>query len=165
MERKKILSQLVKTTAFIVLVNLPFVTLSSQIGLETFIDSYEHPSYYLNLNDLSVSSAIKISEGRYIFLQKTSHPSFTLNSGDTVLYYNDLSQLSCNTIRSINKDWTITRYYLTASLLDEDQPVFEHDIVGRVVGIVDDNLWNSLSLSLWKTVIENLNINALFAQD
>ena len=42
---------------------------------------------------------------------------------------------------------------------------YETSVVGKVVGVIDNNIWNSLSLKTWDMSINNLNIRALFTNN
>lgn len=43
-----------------------------------------------------------------------------------------------------------------------DEPIYENQIIGKVIGNVDNNLWNTISMKIWDISIHNLNVKALF---
>ena len=101
--------------------------------------------------------------GDYIILQKTSHPDFSVIKGDKIFYLKDEGGLMCRSVHKVNKNGPINIYYTTNSE-DEinDEPINEYHIIGKVVSVIDDNIWNSFSLEVWDLSRNNANAAALF---
>ncbi len=153
---------ILKICVFILLANLPFLSATQLIGMDVFLDSFESPEEYVYFQiDEQFIGGIK-NDDDYLILQRTNHPDFTLNEGDTILYRNGNDIVACNKIYSISCIGAIKKYHVTNvgdSLLD--YPVYNYQIIGKVVSIVDNNLWNILSIKLWDISIHNLNAHAL----
>lgn len=158
------IKNILKICVFILLVNLPFLSATQIIGMNVFLDSFESPEKYVYFQaDEQHIEGIK-NDNDYYVLQRTSHPEFTLNEGDTILYSNGNDIVACNKIYSISCIGTFKKYHVTNvddSLID--YPVYDYQIIGKVVSIVDNNLWNVISIKLWDVSIHNLNVHALFA--
>jgi len=160
---KKMINDIVKICAFIALVNLPFITITQFIGIDTFLDSFDNPdSYqYFKTNKLDPS----IPNNGYIVLQKTSHPDFSPITGDTIFYLKDEGGLMCRSIYHIT-DNSPKRYYVVKFDGNVDLcPVYDYQVIGKVVNSIDNNAWNKLSLKVWDASINNLNVVALLTGD
>jgi len=131
--------------------------------MEVFLDSFECPKDYVYFQaDEQLMEGIKNNDD-YLILQKTNHPKFTLNEGDTILYSNGNDVVFCNKIYSISCIGTFKKYHVAnMGEYQTNYPVYECQIIGKVVSIVDNNLWNVLSIKLWDISIHNLNAHALF---
>ena len=162
---KKIMKHAIKICIFILLANLPFITAVQIISMETFLDSFENPDYYIcfESNSNLIQSAAK--DGDYIIIQKSSHPDFKIKEKDNIIYLKGKGELACSRIHHSIYIGAIKKYYTT----DENNkissnPIYENQIVGKIVKIVDNNLWNTISMKIWDTSIHELNVNALFAE-
>jgi len=157
------IKNILKICVFILLANLPFLSATQLIGMEVFLDSFESPQEYVYFQaGEQLVGSIKNNDD-YLILQRTNHPEFTLNEGDTILYSNGNDIVACNKIHSISCIGTLKKYHVTNvddSLID--YPVYNYQIIGKVVSIIDNNLWNILSIKLWDISIHNLNAHALF---
>ena len=162
--KKKIIKDAIKICAFIVLINLPFITVTQLIGIDTFLDSFDNPdSYqYFKSNKLDLDM---VNKG-YIVLQKSSHPDFSITIGDTIFYLKDEGGLMCRDIYHISDRNSIKKYY-TINFDDEinDDPIYESQIIGKVVRVIDNNGCNKFSLEIWDASINNLNAVALFTNN
>ena len=162
MEKKRI-NDIVKICAFIALVNLPFITITQLVGMDTFLDSFDNPdSYqYFKTNKLDLT----IPNEGYIVLQKTSHPDFAPIAGDTIFYLKDEGGLMCREIYHGSDRESMKKYYIINfdDEIDID-PIYEYQIVGKIVSTIDNNIWNKLSLEIWDASINNLNAVALFTK-
>lgn len=131
--------------------------------MDVFLDSFQSPEKYVYFQaDEQYIEGIK-SDDDYYVLQKTSHPEFTLTEGDTILYSTGNNVFICNKIYSISCIGAFKKYHVKSvdnNLID--YPVYDYQIIGKVVSIVDNNIWNALSMNLWDVSIHNLNIHALF---
>ncbi len=54
------------------------------------------------------------------------------------------------------------RYYIEEQNEElENNIIFENQILGKIVYIIDDNILNSISIKIWETSINNLNLRSL----
>ena len=161
-KNKKIVKTTTKIIAFILIANLPLITATSLIGLDPFLDSFENPNSYLYLRGIGVSMEPNIKDGDYIVLQKSSHPDFTITEGDVILYFQDNGKATCHRVYHITAIGSVKRYHTAGdSNYFADPPVYENQIVGKVVKTVDDNPWNLFAIKIWDITINNLNIKEL----
>ena len=156
---------ILKICLFLILANLPFLTMTHHIGITAFLDSFDNPTSYCYLKDMTLSHDSSIQKGTYLLLQKSSHPGFSIHEGDTVLYYKNEGGISCNKIYSIDSRTPLTTYYITSSSASETTPIYQDYIIGKVVGTIDDNIWNALSLKTWELCISNFNIKAVLTEN
>ncbi|MFH1101085.1 MAG: hypothetical protein V1726_03510 [Methanobacteriota archaeon] len=140
------------------LLNLPYLTITNHIGLSTFLDSFENADYYKYVQDTTLTPTQQ-HQPSYILLQQATHPTFTIREGDTILYYTNDQGILYDTVQSITTQQH-TSYYTTTNT-NNNQKIPTYNIIGKVVGIIDDNLWNTISIKTWDTSIKNLNIRAL----
>ncbi len=160
---KKIINDIVKICTFIALVNLPFITITQLVGMDTFLDSFDNPdSYqYFKTNKLDLNTPNK----GYIVLQKTSHPDFSPIAGDTIFYLKDEGGLMCREIYHVSDRESMKKYYIINFDDEIDiKPIYEYQIIGKVVSSIDNNIWNKFSLEIWDASINNLNAVALFTK-
>jgi len=153
---------ILKIVTFIVLINLPYLTISQVIGMDNFLDSFHDPEEYRYVKS-SILDIQDAAEG-YLIIQKSSHQEFSVALGDNIFLI-DEGGLACRSVYQISTD-NMKRYY-TISFSNEEypEPIYEYQIIGKVVGVVEDNIWNSISLKLWDISINNLNIAALFTNN
>jgi len=142
--------KILKFTFLIAILLVPFVSVIQSLGVATFLESFEHPEHYVYL---------KTNEN-YEIIQKSSHPDFNIESGDVLLYYNLDGELTYNKIDCINAIGGTDKYYISNS---KGQPIFERQIVGKIIGEINNDLISSISIKFWDISIHNLNIRALVA--
>jgi hypothetical protein len=161
--KKQILKDILKICVFIALANLPFLTLTQILGMDMFLDTFSNADAY----DYLKSDQFELNEfnNSYVVIQKTSHPDFSITGGDQLFYLKDEAGLLCRTVIQASNIDENRRYYTITFDQEMKEIVFEHQIVGKIVSIVEDNLWNSLSLQIWDVTINNLNAAALFTDD
>lgn len=135
------------------------------IGIDTFLDSFENPEYYICLQDKDNSLGLNTKNGEYIIIQKSSHPNFNIKKSDSVIYCKKGGDIACNRIHHINSIGAIKGYYTTKENDVTSQPIYESQIVGKIINVVDGNIWNSISLKIWETSIHNLNLRALLTDN
>jgi len=161
---EKTIKIIFKVFTFIAIVNLPFIVMIQLIGLEEFLDSFEFSDSY---NYLKISQYdIDNIQGEYLIFQKATHPNFSIVNGDDILYINGEERLKCKKGYQDCNCGEITKYF--PFNLDKNcnkDPLFEYQIIGKVVGIVENNVLNILSLKVWDISINNLNAAALFIND
>ena len=129
---------------------LPFLLSINTIGVNTFLDSFENPEYYFLIE----------SGDKQIIVQKSNAPGFTIESGDNLLHYRENGELKISKIYHINAIGPIKTYYTSTN---EQDPIFEQKIVGKIIKQTDNSLINSISMSLWDISVHILNIRALVA--
>ena len=159
---KEKLKKIIKLSIFLIIASLPFLTITQIIGMETFLDSFEHPESYICLEDNGKWLGTKTKEGGYIIIQRSSHPDFTIKDSDTVIYCKNNGEIACNQIKE--KEYymnSIKRYRAIDNNEPNEEIIYENQIIGKVIKTIDDNLWNTLSIKLWEISIYNLNIKAI----
>jgi len=159
---KKIGKTTIKICAFILVVNLPFITATQLIGVDAFLDSFDNPNSYLYLKGSGNSMEPNIKDGEYLILQKSSHPDFLIDEGDIVLYFKYSGRAACQRVYHITSIGTVNKYHIQGDNNDfADKPIYENQIVGKVVSTIDNNAWNMISMKLWDLAINNLNVKEL----
>lgn len=134
------------------------------IGIDAFLDSFKNPKVYDFLVTDIYSTYTDTGQEKYILLQKTSHPNFSIENGDTILYCNDKGKTACDKVHQINCIGTIKRYDITDENIGEI-PIYETQIYGKVLGFVDNNPWNILSIKIWDISTHTTNFNTFFSQN
>jgi hypothetical protein len=152
---------IIKLCVFILIGNLPFLTLTNLLGVEIFLDSFDNPDDYQYIKPENVG--LQTMTGKYIVVQKSSHPDFSLLTGESIFYIKDEGGLLCQRIYRISDQGSLKKYY-TLSFDGDTEPIVEQEIIGKIIGTIDDNLWNALALEFWDISIKNLNAAALFTQ-
>jgi len=159
---KKFLPQIIfKLCGFFLIANLPFLTISQLVGIDTFIDSFKHPSSFLYIKNENLDY-IDAKTG-YIILEQPTYQGFSIQKGDHILYHTMKDSLQQNIVYLVKSDDGITSYYIPSYTDDYDEPIYEHQIVGKIIGISEDNIWNTLCLQLWDLSRNNLNAVVLFS--
>ena len=154
------IKKIMEFCVFLSITSLPFIMATNVLGIDTFLDSFENPDSYLYLKESNSISGITTDQEKYIVIQKTNHPCFEIQEKDTILYFNYDGGLTCNKITEINGVGTFTRYY-TDNQDDEEKLVFDNQIVGKVINVLDENILTDISLEIWDMSISNLNIEAV----
>jgi len=96
----------------------------------------------------------------YIIIQKSSHPDFVIKTKDTIIYCKNDEKLACDKVDYISIN-AIKRYYINDDLSSKDQPIYESQIIGKVIRIIDNNIWNSISIKCWESSINSLNLRSI----
>jgi len=163
--RKEVRS-IIKICVFLTIANLPFITVTQLVGFETFLDTFENPEYYRYIKDSSYLVNFNIDETNSVILQKSTHPNYKTYEGDIILYCKNTGEIACNKVFQINSLGPIKRYRAVDNK-DEliDDPIYENQIIGKIVSEIDNNLWNVISMKIWDVSIHEYNINALFSCD
>jgi len=164
MIKKKEIKKIIQIIIFISLANLPFLTTVQIIGMDTFLDSFENPDQYICIQNNQNTILPNIPDGKYIIIQKSTHPGFSLKKDDEIIYINE-GKIACNKILDTTIIGATKRYYINGENNEiSTQPIYESQIIGRVVNIIDDNLWTGISMKIWETSIQQLNINGLLIE-
>jgi len=149
MKTKDDIYKILKFFAFISIAILPFISATQIIGMETFLDSYEKPEYYIIINN----------KENYTIIQKSTHPEFYIENEDTIYYYQANGEISYNKIYEISAIGPIKKYYT----LDDKNPIFEQQIIGKIIKKLEENPLNFISIKTWEISIHNLNLRALIS--
>jgi hypothetical protein len=159
--RKKTLKEIVKILVFVALVNLPFITMTQLLGVDGFIDSFTNHNYYqyYKTDELALDNPHQ----SYIIIEKATHPDFSIQTGDKIFYVADEGGLSCRSVDHITTVGFLEKYYVVNFQNTIEKPIFKSQILGKVIGTIDDSMWNSVSLKIWDLSINNLNAIALFS--
>jgi len=136
--------------------------ISATLGINTFLDSFEHPDSYQFLTNLRIEDSN--AENTHLVIQKSSHPAFEITYGDAIVYYEEASGFQYGIIDLVSTEFKNKVYYI---ITDEEQfqyqSVFEQQVVGKVISDIGTDIWSSLSLELWDTTITRLNALTLFS--
>jgi len=160
---KKTLKNIIKIGVFIAIANLPFITITQLVGIETFLDSFENTDYYIYVSTNGQTKGTTIDEGDYVIVQKSSHPEFSVEQQDIILYYTNTGEELYQRVEQINCVGTIKRYQVASeNNFYTEETIYENQVIGKVVSIIDNNLWNVISMKIWDMSIHNLNLAALF---
>lgn len=153
-----------KLIIFITFTSFPFLTVTQLIGMDTFLDSFENSEDYLCLqNDGFFAS--KINKKDHIIIQKSSHPDFKIKNGDSIIFWNNDGDIICNKLERIDNVGSLKRYDSINNKDEKQLPIYENQIIGRVINTVDNNIWFSISLKIWDISIQNLNFNSFLTND
>lgn len=141
--------------------NLPFLTVVQLIGINTFLDSFQHPDTYQSIKNYEKDNDT-VGRG-YLILQRSTHQDFSVKNGDTILYRTLEGSVKCESVLDVELRQGATIYYTTTPVQDEIKgPIYNTQILGKVTDIVDNNIWNTLCLQIWDFSIRNLNVNVYF---
>ena len=100
----------------------------------------------------------------YIILEKPTEQGFSVGEGDQILYQSMKDRLQQRTVYQIKSNDGITTYYIVASGTDNyEGPIYKHQIIGKIIGNLNDTIWNSFCLQIWELSIDYLNAMALFS--
>ena len=162
---KKEIKKTIKLFIFFIIISLPFVTITQMIGMDTFLDSFENPDQYLCFQDNGDWFGVKTEESKYIIIQKATHPDFTIEDSDSIIYFKINGDITCSKIKQTNTYISsIKRYSPVNSNEEYEENIYESQIIGKIVNRADDNIWNILSIKIWEVSIHNLNIRALMTK-
>jgi hypothetical protein len=159
---KKILTLAIKFCLFLLIVSIPFISISQMIGIDTFLDSFENSEYYLCLQDDNGLYAINKHEKDYVIIQQSKHPHFSAEKNDYIIYFTNDNELTCRRVYHISCIGTNKRYH-TQDKESIGHHVLENQVLGKIIKVVDDNILNSISISIWEISINNLNIRDLIS--
>ena len=79
-----------------------------------------------------------------------------------ILYCNYEGNISFTKINQISSVAAIKKYQIEKVTRENDNNViFENQILGKIIEIIDENIINSISIKIWEASIHNLNFRAL----
>ncbi|KYK21594.1 hypothetical protein AYK21_00640 [Thermoplasmatales archaeon SG8-52-2] len=140
---------------------LPFIHINDMMGIELFLDSFENSDNYICLQDRQ-NNLESNTFGDYLIIQKASHPEFKIEKSDLIIYCDNEGDITFTKVNHINSISAMKRYYVEKDTRDLGKNViFENQILGKIIEIVDENIINSISVKIWETSIHNLNIRAI----
>jgi hypothetical protein len=159
---KKQLQKVIHLCVFLSIANLPFLTVTSFLGVDTFIDSFHHPESYIYLQNDRINLP-GVHTG-YIVLEKPTDQDYHITQGDIILYYTHENELQQRVVDRIFSRQGMTMYYTAIDSQNTiEGPIYDHQIIGKIIGTIDETLWNTLCLQLWELSIEKLNVVTLFS--
>ena len=157
---KKTLKIAIKLCVFLLFVSIPFISITQMMGLDTFLDSFENPDYYICVEDNGGLFGSTTNNEKCVIIQKSSHPDFKVSENDYVVYVENGGDLTCNRVHQITSLGTMKKYNLEG-IEGKSSSIFESQILGKVIDTIDNNIWNLITIKIWDTSIHNLNIRAL----
>lgn len=160
---KNTLKLAIKFCIFLIIASIPFISTTQMLGIDTFLDSFENSNHYLCVQDKDGLYATNTNDKEYIIIQESSHPDFSAEKNDYIIYLTENNELACNQVYHVSSIGTFKRYHIqdTGSI---GHHVLENQVIGKVIKVLDENIWNSISISIWEISINNLNIRALIAE-
>jgi hypothetical protein len=159
--KKNLLRTILKLCGFFIIANLPFLTISQLIGIDTFIDSFNHPSSFYYIKNEKIPNMD--STAGYIILEKPPYQASVIREGDSILCHTIKNTLQQRIVSQIQTKEGITTYYTISYSNTIDAPIYESQILGKIIGTSEDNIWYALCLQVWKLSIEKLNVFVLFS--
>ncbi len=100
----------------------------------------------------------------YIIIEKPTDQASTIREGDSILCHTIKNTLQQRIVSQIYTKDGITTYYTTSYNESIDAPLYESQIIGKIIGTSEDNIWYELCLQAWEISIEKLNILIFFAE-
>lgn len=159
--------EVIEICLFLLVVNLPFLTMAQTIGLDNFLDSFERPDSYLYVDSEDKTSTINkiLPDAGVVIIQKSSNPEYKVNEGDSIIYYNDKGDIVCNMVFYISCMGTIKKYRIVdIGNQGKENTVYENQIIGKIVGVANCNPWIGLSIKIWDASIHEFNINTVISK-
>ena len=135
----------------ILIISIPFIHSTQILGVNTFLDSFEKSSEYILVEN----------NEEYLVIQKTKNQNCIIDKNDKILYFDEKGELAFNQVKNIHAIGNIKRYY-TYNEKYNNMPIYESQILGKVIKEIDNNILNFISVNFWDIAIHNLNINYLF---
>jgi hypothetical protein len=129
--------------------------------MEIFVDSFENPGHYLCIQNEKLLYTSRSDQSDFIIILKSSHPDFEIKKGDNVIYLSSEGNIEYCEIKYIKTYGEKENYYTQKNENVYNYPIFEGQIVGKVLKTIDDNIFNSISVKIWEASINNINIRAI----
>jgi hypothetical protein len=132
------------STTCLIICSLPFLTLTTILGIDTLVDSYRNPhNYHYTTNTDTQGTA-------HFLITQTIPQTSNLHAGDTILY-TDRNGIQTGTILALdNPDHLIYTTGLST-------PIHPHEIIGKVTASLTQDPWSQLTLQLWDLTTQTLN--------
>ena len=116
---KKTLKKIIKLSILLIIISFPFLTITQIIGMDAFLDSFEHPESYICLQDEGNLLGVKTKELEHVIIQRASHPDFKIEDKDSIIYYDSYGDITCDKITQKNYQMNSIKQYHTIN--NEDQ--------------------------------------------
>jgi len=158
---KKLKRDVIKIIIIFSILFLPFLHITDLISMEIFVDSFENPEHYLCIESENLLYSSKTDQCDLIIILKSSHPEFKINKGDNIIYFSDEGTIESCKIIDIKTFAEKEKYYKQKKENFNNYPIFEEQIIGKILKSLDNNIFNSLSVTIWEASINNLNIRAI----
>jgi hypothetical protein len=150
------LHEVKKICIFFIVANLPFLTVVHLMGIDIFLESFQHPDTYQCIKTNEEGN--DTTTGGYFLLETPAYQGFIIQNGDIILYRTGDGSVRCEPVFCVELHQGTTIYYTTTLAEDDIKgPIYGTQVLGKVTGTIDDNLWNALSLQIWDFSIKNLN--------
>jgi len=149
---RKTFKKIVGPSVFLLFILLPFIYATNAIGLNIFLDSFEKPGCYVYLEN----------NGDYLIIQKASHPGFSVQKGDVILFWEN-GDINYDKINHVTGIGSWEKYYTTDENNDSklEKIIYDGQVIGKIIKTVDGNLYNEISMKIWEFAIHSLNIRTL----
>ena len=157
---KEKIKNILKFIFFISIAISPFITVTNILGLNVFLDSFEKPEYYLFIKNNNYLYGAETKK-QYLIIQKSSDPNFNVENNDEIIYYRNNKEVLCRKVNEINFLDTKNKFYSVNYKDSQREIIYDNQIIGKIVKIIDDNIWNSISIRFWDISIHNLNLRSL----
>ena len=129
--------------------------------MEIFIDSFENPEHYLCIQTDNLLFTSNTDQSDLIIIIKSSHPDFKIKKGDCIIYFSDEGNIEYCKIEYIKSYGGEEKYFKQRDVNIFNYPIFGEQIIGKILKIIDNNIFNSISVKIWEASINNLNIRAV----
>ena len=146
---------------FILLSCLPFIYITELISLELFLDSFENSQNFVLIQDKN-NEFKSYTDGDFLIIQKPTHPDFKIEESDNIIYCDIDGGISYSKVNHIKSIASVKRYHIEEEDNNSRRCVlFQNQILGKIVEIIDDNIINSISIKIWDISIHNLNLRSV----
>ena len=156
--------KIMKFSIFILIAISPFLTVTNILGLNVFLDSFEKPEYYQCIKNNNYLFGTQTNE-QYLILQKASHPDFKVEDNDEIIYFGNNGNVLCRKVNEIYSIDTNNKFYSVNYKGSQKEIIKDNQIIGKVVKIIYDNIWDTISIKFWDASIHNLNIRSLIEKN
>ncbi len=116
------------------IINICFLSAVSSVGLQVFIDTFEHHDSYVFVENDCLDS-----QGKLLIVMSQNHPEFSAEENTTLL-----------------------RIKATNQQLKQNSVSTQNSGLGKVVGSMDDDVLSQIVFWLWETSTDTLNVFSLF---
>lgn len=146
---------------FVILLScLPFIYITELISLDLFLDSFENSQNYVLIQDKK-NEFESYTNGDFLIIQKPTHPDFKIEESDYIIFCDYEGDISYSKVSQINSIASVKRYYVESNKTQGKGVLFQNQILGKIVEIIDDNILNSISVKIWDISIHNLNLRSV----
>jgi len=156
----KKIKNIIKFCIFISIAIIPLITVTINLGLNMFLDSFENPQYYLSIENNKLLNGVNANQ-QVLIIQKSSHPEFYVENNDEIIYFTKNREILCSKVYEINSINTKNKFYKVNYNNPNSEIICENQILGKIIKIMDNNIWNLISIKVWDISIHNLNLIVL----